>query len=146
MKLKPAHRSACPTGRVHALETAYAPRPESAAEMRETLRAYLTRQAVDADVAYQVVLAADEAFVNAVTHASDGGLIRVSARVSDGEASVVVRDGGGGFVACRSCSRSVPDALSTSGRGVFLIERMMDEVSVESGRDGTTVRMLRRLD
>jgi anti-sigma regulatory factor (Ser/Thr protein kinase) len=140
-----AHRSAGSSRCALPLETTYPPRRESAAQMRRTLRAYLAQQAVDADVAYEVVLAADEAFVNAVTHAGSDGPIRVSACVSESEASVEVRDGGGGFAVCASHPRSVPDVLRPSGRGVFLIERMMDEVSVESGRGGTTVRMVRRL-
>ena len=114
--------------------------------MRQALRAFLAEQALDAAVAYEVVLAADEAFINAVMHA-DGvaDVIRVSAYVSANEASVEVQDGGGGFTYRRSDPRSVPDVRRPNGRGVFLIENMMDEVSVRSGRRGTTVRMVRRL-
>lgn len=113
--------------------------------MRNVLRAYLAQQDVAAGVAYQVVLAADEAFTNAVTHAGGDGVIRVSACVSEDEASVEVQDAGDGFTPPSSSSRSVPDVHRASGRGFFLIERLMDEVSVESGRRGTTVRMIRRL-
>jgi len=103
-------------------------------------------QVLDAGVAYDVVLAADEAFVNAIVHAgSADDLIRVSACVSESEASVEVRDGGGGFTFRRSDPRSVPDVRRPNGRGVFLIENMMDEVSVRSERRGTIVRMVRRL-
>jgi anti-sigma regulatory factor (Ser/Thr protein kinase) len=103
---------------------------------------------VEAAVAYQVVLAADEAFANAVTHATGnvvGGVIRVSACVSGGEASVEVQDTGDGFTLPASDPQAVPDVRRPSGRGVFLIEHLMDEVSIESGRSGTTVRMVRRL-
>jgi serine/threonine-protein kinase RsbW len=113
--------------------------------MRRTLRAYLARQDVAAGVVYQVVLAADEAFSNAVTHAGSDAVIRVSACVSDHEALVEVQDAGVGFTPAAPDPRSVPDVRRPSGRGVFLIERLMDEVSVESGRGGTTVRMIRRL-
>ncbi len=113
--------------------------------MRRTLRDYLAEQDVAAGVAYQVVLAADEAFANAVTHAGSDDVIRVSARVSEDETSVEVQDAGGGFTPAESDPQSVPDVYRPSGRGVFLIARLMDEVSVESGRSGTTVRMVRRL-
>jgi anti-sigma regulatory factor (Ser/Thr protein kinase) len=113
--------------------------------MRQTLRAYLAQQEVEEGVAYQVVLAADEAFVNAVTHAGSADVIRVSACVSEDEALVEVQDAGGGFTLAASDPQSVPDVRRPSGRGVFLIERLMDEVSVESGRGGTIVRMVRRL-
>ena len=144
MECRQAQRSRDPHRRVIQLETAYPPQRASAARMRRTLRAYLAQQDVEAAVAYQVVLAADEAFTNAVTHAG-GGVIRVSACVSEEEASVEVQDAGGGFALAASDPQSVPDVRRPSGRGVFLIERLMDEVSVESGRSGTTVRMVRRL-
>ena len=128
------------------LETVYAPRPALAAQMRLALRAYLAEQALEDEVACDVVLAADEAFSNAVTHAGGAdGVIRVSAWVSESEASVEVQDDGGGFAFRRSDPRSVPDVRSTNGRGVFLIESIMDEVIVSSGREGTTVRMVRHI-
>ena len=128
------------------LETAYPPRSASAAQMRRALRAYLSQRALEPDVVCDVVLAADEAFINAVAHAEAADdPIRVTACVSESEASVVVRDGGSGFTLRRSAAQPVPDVHSVSGRGVFIIERLMDEVSVRSGRGGTTVRMVRHL-
>jgi anti-sigma regulatory factor (Ser/Thr protein kinase) len=109
--------------------------------MRRTLRSYLAQQDVADGIACQVVLAADEAFTNAVTHAGSDDVIRVSACVSE----VEVQDAGGGFTPAASDPQAVPNVRRPSGRGVFLIERLMDEVSVESGRSGTTVRMMRRL-
>lgn len=124
----------------------YPPRRASAARMREELRDYLAGQAVDAVVAGEVVLATDEAFVNAVTHAHDDGMIHVSAYVSGREASIEVQDHGGGFTPRTPRRAAVPDALLPHGRGMFLMEHMMDAVSIESGGTGTTVRMVRRLD
>jgi anti-sigma regulatory factor (Ser/Thr protein kinase) len=128
------------------LEAAYPPRRASAAPMRGALRAYLSEQELDAKVVFDVVLAADEAFINAVSHArSVDAPILVTACVSGSEASVEVQDGGGGFTLHRSDPQSVPDVRRASGRGVFLIESMMDEVSVRAGRRGTIVRMVRHL-
>ena len=80
------------------LETAYPPQRASAAQMRRALRAYLSELALDTNVVYDVVLAAEEAFINAVSHAEAADdLIRVTARVSASEASIEVRDGGGGI-------------------------------------------------
>jgi anti-sigma regulatory factor (Ser/Thr protein kinase) len=132
--------------RAACLETAYPPRSASAAQMRQALRAYLFEQALDATVVYDVVLAADEAFINAVGHAEAADdLIRVTARVSEGEASVEIQDGGGGFTLRRSEPLFVPDVRRVRGRGVFLMKSLMDEVSVNAGRRGTTVRMVRHL-
>ena len=128
------------------LETAYPPRSASAARMRQALRAYLSGQALDAKVIYDVVLAADEAFINAVGHAEvPDDLIRVTARVSESEASVEIQDGGDGFALRRSDTPPVPDVRRTHGRGVFLMESLMDEVSVRSGGRGTIVRIVRHL-
>jgi anti-sigma regulatory factor (Ser/Thr protein kinase) len=128
------------------LEAAYPSRGGSAAQMRRALRGYLTERALDAGVVYDVVLAADEAFINAVSHAGAAdGVIRVTAYVSGGEAAVEIRDGGAGFKLRPPGPQPLPDVSRASGRGVFLIERLMDEVSVRSGRRGTTVRMVRRL-
>lgn len=128
------------------LETAYPPRCASAAQMRQALRAYLSQRALDANLVYDVVLAADEAFINAVSHADAADdPILVTARVSESEASVEIRDHGGGFTFRRSDPPSVPDVRRANGRGVFLMESLMDEVSVRSGRRGTIVRMVRHL-
>jgi len=132
----------CPNER---LEAVYPQRRGSAAEMRAALRTYLTRYAVDAGVVYEIVLAADEAFVNALTHSASGGEIRVSACVSRGAAEIDVHDEGDGFAHRTSHLRPVPDVSLTNGRGVFLIESMMDSVRVITEPDGTTVRMVRRL-
>jgi len=114
--------------------------------MRRALRAYLSEQALDANLIYDVVLAADEAFINAVGHAEAADdLIHVTARVSASEASIEIHDGGGGFTLRRSGPPSVPDVRRANGRGVFLMESLMDEVSVRSGRRGTAVRMVRHL-
>jgi anti-sigma regulatory factor (Ser/Thr protein kinase) len=128
------------------LQTDYPPLHASAAEMRRTLRRYLAEEGVDEAAAYGVVLAADEAFINAVTHAGDGGHdIRVSACVTHDEVRVEVRDGGGGFRYRRWDPRTIPDVRRANGRGIYLIERTMDEVSVRSGRRGTTVYMVKCL-
>jgi anti-sigma regulatory factor (Ser/Thr protein kinase) len=128
------------------LETAYPPRRASAAQMRQALRAYLSEQAVDAKVISEVVLAADEAFINALGHAElADDPIRVTARVSKSEASVEIRDGGRGFTFHGSDPPPVPDVRRVDGRGIFLMESLMDEVSVRSGRRGTTVQMVRQL-
>lgn len=128
------------------LETAYPPRRAAAAEMRKALGAYLAEQGLDAAAAYEVVLAADEAFINAVIHAGGAGdEIRVSACVTEHKALIEVHDDGGGFGYQRPDPRAVPDVRRANGRGVFLIASMMDEVSVRSERRGTTVRMVKSL-
>jgi len=136
----------CDGSRAACLDTVYPPQGASAAQMRRALRDYLAAQALDAAVVCDVVLAADEAFINAVGHAeASDDPIRVTACVSESQASVEIRDGGGGFTLSRSEAPPVPDVRRVRGRGVFLMKSLMDEVSVRSGRRGTTVRMVRHL-
>lgn len=131
------------TSPAETLEVVYPSHRASAARMRRALRAFLVRRAVEPAVVAQVVLAADEAFVNALAHGG-GDVVRVSARVTQAEAAVEVRDRGAGF--SPPASRiAAPDVDSPHGRGLFLMERLMDSVHICSGRDGTTVRMVRRL-
>jgi anti-sigma regulatory factor (Ser/Thr protein kinase) len=145
-QLDPDARAGRRRGGRAGLETVYPPLRAAAAQMRKALGAYLAGQALESGVAFEVVLAADEAFINAVGHAGGGGApIGVSASVSATEASVEVRDGGRGFTYCRPDVRSTPDVRRPDGRGAFLMESMMDEVSVRSGRRGTSVRMVRHL-
>ncbi|HZH34806.1 MAG TPA: ATP-binding protein [Pyrinomonadaceae bacterium] len=79
-----------------------------------------------------VFVALDEAFVNAVKHGNRFNhekLVRITAEVSAKEARFTVEDEGEGFDVS-----SIPDPLDpanlfkTSGRGVFLMYNIMDEV------------------
>ena len=127
------------------LQRAYLPQRGSACDMRCALRAYMAERSLDARVVNDVVLAADEAFINALIHAGDEGVILVSAWVEDGEAYVVVRDLGPGFDATALTRDTPPDHDEPHGRGLFLIRAMMDQVQITSGRTGTTVQMVRRI-
>jgi anti-sigma regulatory factor (Ser/Thr protein kinase) len=113
--------------------------------MRSVLRTFLDGCGVDQEVIAPVVLAADEAFANAVTHGHGKRAVSVSARVSRRQISVEIRDHGRGFAPRRHRPRPVPDTSRVHGRGVFLIEGLMDEVEIRPRRHGTTVRMVRRL-
>jgi anti-sigma regulatory factor (Ser/Thr protein kinase) len=146
VRMKPREGAGVKQDAGEKMETIYPSRGGSAARMRRALGRYLHERALDAGVIYDVVLAADEAFVNAVSHAEAvDGDIHVTACVSDGEAAIEVRDDGAGFTPRPPGPQPLPDVRCAHGRGLFLIECLMDEVSVRSGRSGTTVRMVRHL-
>jgi serine/threonine-protein kinase RsbW len=93
-------------------------------------------------------VALDEAFVNAVKHGNKNDLsklVKISAELSDKEASFTVEDEGEGFDI-----REIPDPCDpanlfrTSGRGVLLIYNIMDEV--EYNAQGNRVKMVKRPD
>jgi len=94
-----------------------------------------------------VELALQEALANAIRHGCKGDSSRqVQCMIhlhDDGEILVVVRDPGSGFD-----TASVPDPLAgenllkSSGRGVFLINQLMDEVAFKDG--GREVQMRKK--
>jgi anti-sigma regulatory factor (Ser/Thr protein kinase) len=95
----------------------------------------------------QVELALQEALANAIRHGCKGDPLRQVQCVvtcgTGGEVLIVVRDPGSGFDAA-----AVPDPLAgenvlkSSGRGIFLINQLMDEVAFNDG--GREVRMRKR--
>ena len=93
-------------------------------------------------------VALDEAFVNAVKHGNKNDLsklVKISAELSEKEASFTVEDEGEGFDI-----REIPDPCDpanlfrSSGRGVLLIYNIMDEV--EYNAQGNRVKMVKRPD
>ncbi len=93
-------------------------------------------------------IALDEAFVNAVKHGNKNDLtklVKITAELSEKEASFTVEDEGQGFDI-----REIPDPCDpanlfrTSGRGVLLIYNIMDEV--EYNAQGNRVKMVKRPD
>jgi serine/threonine-protein kinase RsbW len=89
-------------------------------------------------------LAAGEALSNAVEHAKPLGSRRMVVDCSfDGQAlAIEVRDGGPGFPAPVDRPSVEPDGRGR-GFGIFLMRRLMDDVSF--GRNGSVVRLVRRL-
>jgi anti-sigma regulatory factor (Ser/Thr protein kinase)/anti-anti-sigma regulatory factor len=98
---------------------------------------WLAGVGLDADDAYDLVLAMNEAASNAVEHAYDSGTegtVRVTANVSrDGTIHTVVSD--------RGRWRVPPAALSSRGRGLLLMRESVDQVIVDRAESGTTVTL-----
>ena len=95
-----------------------------------------------------VFVALDEAFVNAVKHGNKynpNKLVRITAEVSPREARFTVEDEGEGFDITQ-----IPDPLDpanlfkTSGRGVFLMFNIMDEVKYNER--GNRIELLKKAD
>lgn len=93
-----------------------------------------------------VVVALDEAIVNAIKHGNGydpGKRVTIVAEITSGEARFEVADEGAGFSV-----QDVPDPcapenlLRTSGRGILLIRSIMDEVSYNDR--GNAITMVKR--
>ena len=112
--------------------------PSALGSLRGLLRRWLEQtRASDADV-HAIVMACSEACANAIEHAGAGAdeTIAFAAALQDGEVDVTIRDHG------RWREHRPP---GDQGRGLELIEALMDDVSVETDATGTTVRLRRRI-
>jgi anti-sigma regulatory factor (Ser/Thr protein kinase) len=83
-------------------------------------------------------MACSEACTNAIEHAGAGPdeTITFEAVLQDGEVDVTVRDRG------HWRDQRPP---SDQGRGLDLIDALMDEVTLETSPEGTVIRLRRRL-
>ena len=101
-----------------------------------------------------VALAVQECTVNAIKHGNKGrsdGAVRVeftlSPRTEPTELVITVCDQGGGFNPEALNNPIAPESLlRTHGRGLFLMNQFMNEVSVSCSEDGETqVRMTKKI-
>ena len=111
--------------------------PGALSSVRLVLRRWLRECDASDEESYDIVLACNEAFANAIEHAygPGDGSVEMEAGLARGEVSITVRDFGS-WRAPRGENR---------GRGLGLMEAVMDGVSVGSDAQGTEVRMVRRL-
>jgi anti-sigma regulatory factor (Ser/Thr protein kinase) len=124
--------------------------PARLADLRRTVRAGLRGQIREEDLD-DLLLALHEATTNAILHGSEGGAaVYVAVRVEDGWAEATVLDGGQAPVpsdapdeAGDAAERAGP---SLSGRGLWLMGRLVDEVRLERvAPRGTRVTLRRRV-
>jgi serine/threonine-protein kinase RsbW len=112
--------------------------PEELAPLRDDLRAWLTGNAVVGHDRDAVVFAASEAVTNAIEHAYRdvaAGLVWVSARMGSDGVVLRVTDHG---------SWRPPGEVEDRGRGLLLLDKLMDDIAVEH-EAGTTVTMLKHV-
>jgi anti-sigma regulatory factor (Ser/Thr protein kinase) len=111
--------------------------PGNLAVLRRVLRRWLDANEVGRTEAYDAVLAVDESASNVIEHAygPGEGTLSVAAERRDDTLQFDVRDHGA-WRGARGEHR---------GRGLPTMRRLMHEVDVSSGDDGTRVRLVRRL-
>jgi anti-sigma regulatory factor (Ser/Thr protein kinase) len=121
--------------------------PSAIPKVSEGLQQLLQGKHWSEDEVMQVVLALDEALANAIRHGCKGDPTKsvqcIVTHDAAGDLTIVVRDPGPGFDVA-----SVPNPLEgqnvfkSSGRGVFLINQLMDEVAFADG--GREVQMRKK--
>jgi PAS domain S-box-containing protein len=113
--------------------------PLALGSLRRALRRWLRQCEASDEESYEIILACNEAFANAIEHAygPGDGSVEMDAAFSEHEVSITVRDFG----------RWREPRGHNRGRGLTLIEAVMDSVNVvKSPQEGTEVRMVRKLE
>lgn len=85
------------------------------------------------------ILAVNEIVTNVVRHAGDAGWLRLS--VADDAVCCEISDSGPGIPPAVQIPNTAPDVSAAGGRGLWLARRLCDQMTVESGPGGTTVRV-----
>ena len=111
--------------------------PRVLAPLRQTLRRWLREIDAAPPVANDVLVACGEVCANVIQHAygAKEGPLEVSLGLNDGTAEVTVRDQG----------RWRPSSGIHGGHGLPLIQELMESFELDSGPEGTVVRMHRRI-
>ncbi|MDI5971456.1 ATP-binding protein [Streptomyces sp. SL13] len=107
---------------------------------RRMLLGTMETAGIDPDISYDLSVALSEACANAVEHAATTGTgpdeYRVTASIDDDRCHIEVTDSGPGFPVVRG-PRPVRTlhghaSYAESGRGLFLIEALMDHVQISN--------------
>ncbi len=111
--------------------------PEALSAARKTLERWLSEAGTSRSDAHAIKVACGEACANAIEHAYRPGdaAFRIEARRLDSDVLIAVRDFGG-WREPRGTDR---------GRGLPLMQALMDSVDVDRSSEGTTVRLRRRV-
>jgi anti-sigma regulatory factor (Ser/Thr protein kinase) len=109
--------------------------PASVTELRWAAHDFALENGADEGLAGDVMLAVSEAATNSIKHAypdCEGEVELVGSLAADRTLVVTVRDTGGGFG---------PTASEGLGAGLMLMGECADELKVDEGPGGVTVRM-----
>jgi anti-sigma regulatory factor (Ser/Thr protein kinase) len=122
---------------VEAMTLELSTQPRALTGLRRTLGRWLEAGGASLEESQDIRMAAHEAACNSMEHAYgfEEATFQLDASRNNGEVSIVVRDTGGWR----------EPRKSDRGRGLDLMRALMDEVELEAGDEGTTVRMRRKI-
>jgi PAS domain S-box-containing protein len=115
------------------------PDPDALASLRRLTARWLREQGAQPDEVHDLVMAANEAWQNALEHGTNFARTTVGVDLQvdpHGEVAITVRDAGS-----RDRAPSDPDR----GRGIELMRALGDEITLELAPHGSTVRLRRQL-
>ena len=108
------------------------------------------RAGFDDTAATEVAIAVIEAVTNAIIHGNrfdDNKRVRIAYGCAPGALVVTIEDQGSGFDLCMVPDPTDPDRhMACSGRGIFIMQQVMDEVEFDiSEETGTKVTLTKRV-
>jgi anti-anti-sigma factor len=111
--------------------------PETVASLRRSVGQWAARSGASDEEVHDLVFAVGEAVTNVIEHAytSAGGDVEVEASIHHGLAQILVRDRG----------QWRPPRPDEGGRGLWLMQELLEKVDVVSGPGGTEIRLSRRI-
>jgi anti-sigma regulatory factor (Ser/Thr protein kinase) len=116
--------------------------PDELSTVRHTLERWLEAGNVDSRAAHRIVLATNEACMNAIEHSRGGGSFVVDATLGEDSVDVTVRDDGRWREAR---GRSAAGGGAGGGLGLDMMRSLVDVVEVMPAEEGTTVWLRRSL-
>ena len=130
------------TSNVMRRETWLPAAPEGVPRARAIVRELADELSLDPGTTWDLVLATSEAFANAVEHGQpcDPRGILLRAEIGDGRMGVEVSDCG-----CFPAEPTTTKLHGEGGRGMRIIEAIVDQVEVHPDRGSTRVRFAKRL-
>jgi anti-sigma regulatory factor (Ser/Thr protein kinase) len=105
--------------------------------LREAVTGYARACGLSEFATADLVLVAHELATNVVRHGGGEGQMRLWAAGST--ACCQVSDNGPGLPDPTEAGRTAVPATAPTGRGLWLIRQLTDEMSIDSGPDGTTI-------
>ena len=126
----------------HSFTASIFARPDELRLLRDAVRRWLNGAGVPADETADVLVAVGEACANAIEHAyrfDPRQRVDVELSLAAGRLTALVRDTGSWVEPAGS------DMPGVRGRGRSMMEMLMDRAVIETGPQGTTVRLVRRV-
>lgn len=108
-------------------------------ELREFVRCGAERAGLGQDCTFDLLIAVSEAAANAIEHGSplgSGNRVELSWQFSRGRFEVVIRDQG------RFQEWRPPELDGLGGRGIFLMQALVDEMTFHTTSEGTVVQLV----
>jgi anti-sigma regulatory factor (Ser/Thr protein kinase) len=107
------------------------------AQVRADVTDFVLARGLSADSATMFVMAVNEAVANVIQHAAGHGDVVVFC--DDSYCVAEIRDSGAGFVDSASEGPMSPEQVG--GRGIWLMRRCVDQLTITSVPQGTVVRL-----